>query len=244
MTQKNNLKRRYFFTGFTMVELLIVISIIAILVGIVFAGNIQSSFQKAHDNKRKQDLNKMLRVLEDYYNDNQAYPPNKQVYPLDGTIENAPWGGPFGSYAAQLPQDPQFPVRSYFYQVDVNRRFFVIYAKLENKDDGEIERTGCKTGCGPKNSYNYAVYSSNVVMIAGLPNGESPPSGPTATPSPTFNPNPPVDPNAICNDNQCCRAHWCGAGSSAQGGSFCGNNRVCRNTGQSGWQCFYKPDCP
>lgn len=234
-----------------MAEILIVMAIIALLSTMMFYGSIQSSFQKARDAKRKQDLNKMTSLLENYYNDNQVYPPSNPVYPSDGTIENAPWGGPFGSYAPSLPRDPQSPVQVYFYQVDVNRHFFALYAKLENRNDDEIERSGCKNGCGPGNSYNYAVFSSSVIMIAGVPNGESVPMGPTAVPTPTFNPVPPPDPNTPCKENQCCSGHSCGnlpphsPGPPASGADCPLGGYKCEKDNIYGWECLQDTtNCP
>lgn len=239
------------YNGFTLVEILIVVAIMALLSIMIFYGNIQSSFQKARDSKRKQDLSKITSLLEDYYNDNQVYPAGN---PADGTIDGAPWGGPFGSYAPSLPQDPQSPVTTYFYQAIGNRRFYALYAKLENKKDTEIERTGCKNGCGPDLAYNYAVFSSSVVMIAGVPNGDALPMGPTAIPTPTFNPVPPPDPNTPCADNQCCKNHTCGSlppytpwspGNPATGDGCTSVNNKCVHDNIYGWECLQDTtNCP
>lgn len=235
--------------GFTIAEIMIVITILAILGSIGLMMNVNNNFKKARDAIRKQDLNKMLRVLEDYYNDNQFYPPNTPVYPSDGTIDGAPWGGPFLPYAAKLPQDPQFPAKTYFYQVDSKRNFFAIYAKLEITDDAEIERTGCKiNGCGPigpdgKGAYNYAVFSSSVVMIAGVPNGESIAVGPTAIPTPTLNLVPPAG-NGVCTENQCCSGHPCGAAVYPPGAPCPQGRYKCVKDIIYNWECLLDPACP
>jgi len=172
------MRKKFKITGFTLVELLIVIAVIAILATVIFGGSIQSSFQKARDSKRKQDLNKMLRFVEDYYNDKEDYPTAND--PTDGNIKGAAWGSPFTPYVAQLPLDPLSPNRDYYYQVNQGtKKFFVIYAKLENKSDLEIIRVGCQDGCGPigpdgKRAYNYFVSSPNVVLLAGIPAGFDP----------------------------------------------------------------------
>lgn len=212
------MKRNFqFHLGFTLVEILIVISIIVIITTIMFSGNIQSSFQKTRDSKRKQDLNKLIRILEDYYNDKSYYPPPND--PENGRIRNAPWGSAFPPYIAELPLDPLNPNQSYYYQSDVLKKFFVIYAKLENTSDDEIKRLGCEFGCGPQNpqggrDYNYYVSSPEVVMVSGIPPDEDPGLDPTyvpasGTPTPTFNPNPPSGPYA-CAHNQCCSYNDCG----------------------------------
>jgi len=148
-------------------EVMIVISIIALLSTVILYANIKGALEKARDSKRKQDLNKLVRTLEEYYNDFLYFPePN-----LDkGTISDVDWGKPYTQYNITLPKDPLSPSQDYYYLSDAyNQSYFVIYAKLENKDDGDIILTGCKDGCGPNLAYNYAVHSSNVQMIEGVP---------------------------------------------------------------------------
>ncbi len=59
--------------GFTIIELLIVIAIIAILAGLVL-NNFQGAQAKARDTQRVTDINNVHSKLEEYYNDNNAYP--------------------------------------------------------------------------------------------------------------------------------------------------------------------------
>lgn len=59
--------------GFTIIELLIVIAIIAILAGLVL-NNFQGAQAKARDTQRVTDLNNVHSKLEEYYNENNAYP--------------------------------------------------------------------------------------------------------------------------------------------------------------------------
>ena len=59
--------------GFSLVELLVVISIIATLTAILLP-NFMGAREKATDSQRIQDLNSMRSALRMYYNDNQAYP--------------------------------------------------------------------------------------------------------------------------------------------------------------------------
>jgi len=59
--------------GFTIIELLIVIAIIAILVGLVL-NNFQGAQAKARDTQRVTDINNINSKLEEYYNENNAYP--------------------------------------------------------------------------------------------------------------------------------------------------------------------------
>lgn len=59
--------------GFSLVELLVVIGIIAVLSAILMP-NFMGAREKAKDSERIQDLNTMKTALRMYYNDNQAYP--------------------------------------------------------------------------------------------------------------------------------------------------------------------------
>lgn len=59
--------------GFTLVELLVVISIIGILTTLLMI-NFVGTREKANDSKKVQDLNSIKNALRMYYNDNQSYP--------------------------------------------------------------------------------------------------------------------------------------------------------------------------
>jgi len=59
--------------GFTIIELLIVIAIIAILAGLVL-NNFQGAQAKARDTQRITDINNVHSKLEEYYNENGSYP--------------------------------------------------------------------------------------------------------------------------------------------------------------------------
>lgn len=59
--------------GFTIIELLIVIAIIAILAGLVL-NNFQGAQAKARDTQRVTDVNNIHSKLEEYYNENGGYP--------------------------------------------------------------------------------------------------------------------------------------------------------------------------
>lgn len=60
-------------SGFTIIELLIVIAIIAILAGLVL-NNFQGAQAKARDTQRVTDINNIHSKLEEYHNENNNYP--------------------------------------------------------------------------------------------------------------------------------------------------------------------------
>jgi len=60
-------------SGFSLVELLVVISIMAVLMAIIVM-NFVGARERARDAKKIQDLGSMKNALRMYYNDNQTYP--------------------------------------------------------------------------------------------------------------------------------------------------------------------------
>ncbi len=60
-------------SGFTIIELLIVIAIIGILATLVLT-NFQGAQAKGRDTTRKSDINSVYQKLEEYYNENGSYP--------------------------------------------------------------------------------------------------------------------------------------------------------------------------
>ena len=156
--------------GFTIVELLIAVSIVIIIATIVsFIINPQRIFQLARDNQRKLDLNQISQALGRYAVDKDSYPLSTSDY----QIENAPWGSSWQPYLSKVPQDP-LPPQTYIYLSDGT--YFQLYAKLEAED---IQK--CIGGCGPNGEYNYGLTSSSKVPVSSF----TPQSSPSATVSPS-----------------------------------------------------------
>src|SRR5260221_2944819 len=80
--------------GFTLIELVVTIGILAILAVFAIAAlNPLDQFRKARDSERKSDLAQMQRVLEQYYQDNGRYPDNGNTYTiLDHNGNSVVWG--------------------------------------------------------------------------------------------------------------------------------------------------------
>ena len=71
-------------SGFTIIELLIVIAIIGILATLVLT-NFQGAQARGRDTVRRSDINSLYQKLEEYYNENNGYP--------DGSLSAATFPG-------------------------------------------------------------------------------------------------------------------------------------------------------
>lgn len=70
-------------SGFTLVELIVVISILAVLAGVVVP-KVQSHVQKSRDARRLADIRAIQEAITSYYTDRGSYPP---------PIKNGSYGG-------------------------------------------------------------------------------------------------------------------------------------------------------
>ena len=131
-------------SGFTMIELLIVIVIMGIL-SVVGLGAFTSSQIKARDSQRKTDLRTIGDALEAYYNDYGSYPIADAAGAFlgcgAGGAELCAYGGTWvndrgTTYMVQIPTDPNDG--AYYYISDSDGTYFRIYAHLENERDREV----------------------------------------------------------------------------------------------------------
>ncbi|MFZ5366301.1 MAG: type II secretion system protein [Patescibacteria group bacterium] len=154
--------------GFTLVELLVVMAILAILATVSLA-NFRTSQIKARDAQRKADLRQIANALEAYMNDHGGYPTAssgkiKACECGKGTTE-CNWDEDTGQrefcdasntvYMTKVPGDPLGPAQSYCYKS--NGSYFQLYAKLENTKDQEAKLNVSCEGT----TYNFGVSSSN-----------------------------------------------------------------------------------
>ena len=161
-------KKRTKVRGFTLVELLIVIGLLAILAGAVLAiFNPFGQIQKSQDAKRKNDLAQIQRALELYYQDNGRYPASTAAYGITGVA----WGGAWGQYMAKVPTDPT-ATKTYVYYTPAgqNQQTYYLYTNL---DRGTNDPQACTGGndcpnvpapkkCGPNLACNFGLSSPNV----------------------------------------------------------------------------------
>jgi len=123
--------------GFTLVELLIAISLIAILTGVLLAIlNPRGIQAKARDSQRVSDLSKVKVALENYFADNRSYPSSAwaRVSSVSSLSPN---------YINVLPPDPKETGtlcdssnvwRGYVYKSDGNR--YVLATNMETTSMG------------------------------------------------------------------------------------------------------------
>ncbi len=133
-SRKNN-------TGFTLVELMLVIAIVSLLASVVMAG-LQKASSKGRDAKRISDLQSVAAALEIYYQDNNSYPAVSCI--------SSPWWGCWGSttgqqgstelrllpgnYIPKMPQDPTFFDNGFVctYNPGNNQRSYMYYSDGQN----------------------------------------------------------------------------------------------------------------
>lgn len=141
------MKKKY--AGFTLVELLVVISIIAILMGLSFFG-LQGARQSSRDSRRKADLESIRSGIEIYKSDCNTYPLTLSTS-LVGNGSNSSCLVA-NTYISSVPADPTTPARAYRYSS--NGTTYEICASLE-QGSGSVT-CGGSSSCG-SSTCNYKV---------------------------------------------------------------------------------------
>lgn len=166
-----NIKKK---DGFTMIELLTAVAIIAILI-LVFMFLMRNQQARGQDARRKADLENIKISFEDYFNDNDCYPPD--------TVLEVCGDQSFAPYLKEIPCDPTSG-EAYAYEPVANCGGYRAYAVLEDTGDPVIEQLGCASsqGCGAEVGVEY-----NYAIAVGVPlnsPGNEDVASPTPTPSP------------------------------------------------------------
>jgi len=147
--------------GFTIVELLIVIVVIAILaaISVVAYNGIQ---QRGRDTQRKSDLQAISKAVELYYVDNGKYPMGGTSWCTQISNTSNGYKAGFQSaiapYLAKISYDPQYegtPL-GYFYRKVSDNSYF-LYAELESSDVADDGFAGCTRVNSENNEYDYRI---------------------------------------------------------------------------------------
>jgi prepilin-type N-terminal cleavage/methylation domain-containing protein len=197
-------------SGFTLIELIIVIAILAILLIIGFM-SWRNQFDKAKDADRKNDLQRLSIAFEDYYNDHDCYPTSEILQNCESS-ELQP-------YLQSVPCDP-LTRTCYCYLTDGSDcpQDYRLLSSLDNTADPAIITLQChgELFCGwepecatsEQSGYNYGVSSLNVPVLN--PDVTPPPPDASTAPAPSAGPGTyACDPTGVCNSYSDPEAHGC-----------------------------------
>jgi general secretion pathway protein G len=133
--------------GFTMIELLVVVSIIGILTTLI-TSNLATAQSRARDARRKTDLKVIAQGLEMYYSQNNSYPAvgNGSTGTFDFATGSLIDSNGADVYIKTMPKDPRNVAGAtsstyfeYYYCTSAAgatpRRVYNLYANLENNAD-------------------------------------------------------------------------------------------------------------
>lgn len=165
------MKNKYFFNGFTLVELIITMAIIGVLITVATV-NYEKVRVKSRDSKRKTDLANIAIAMDSYHTDNDRFPgaknstywstrPQPWIPTLDKYINPVPVEtGPnlsFSYTAFNNPCPPNLDERNYIYRTEtcfrgvtcpeegVGVTGYILIARLELYDDPNL--TSVDTSC-------------------------------------------------------------------------------------------------
>lgn len=155
-------------SGFTLIELIIVIGIIAMIATATMAVlNPFEQFKKATDSRIKSDLAQIQKGLEVYYQDKQKYPASSATYRIvDASLGTINWGSNWGSYMNSVPKDPNTSHTYIYYSP--NGQTYYLYANLNRgvKDSQVCNNgnacTNVPSGVSCGGTCNFGVSSPNV----------------------------------------------------------------------------------
>lgn len=157
-------------SGFTLVELIVVITIVAILaITMIGVFNAPAIFNKARDASRKKDIGRIRVAFEEYFNDKGCYPSSTLVADLNNSVNCNK--AIFSPWLSNWPCDPS--KQPYKIIVEDSRfskcnKWFKILTNLENKSDANIPvgwkylSTYTLGGEITAEMVNYGVSSSNI----------------------------------------------------------------------------------
>ncbi len=133
--------------GFTLVELMIVVAIIALLSGIVMM-NFGSTRGRARDAKRISDMSHLQLALELFFDRCNSYPDIVSGTTIIDEFYECPTNSSvtLRTYIAQVPAPPSSPTfdqADYMYQINTSKTDYILYTQLEYYN--EVVKDGLPT---------------------------------------------------------------------------------------------------
>lgn len=144
--------------GFTLVELLVAMSVIALLMAITIV-SYDSLTKNARDAQRKSDLKQIQSGLEQYYRDQGFYPASSPSPLTAGAVMTNLIGNPASpapspqTYLKEVPGEAVDSTHPYLYVPSTINASYCLFAEMENASNVSLT-TGCSSG-----DYNYSVSS-------------------------------------------------------------------------------------
>ncbi len=153
---------KHFKSGFTLVELLIVITIIALLSGVVI-GYVSDAGKKGRDSKRMQNIDQLAKAINLYFSQDGSLPTGTTgwctyISNPDGPAPgyNKQFANDIAPYIANVPLDPTKAgmVGDYLFDnMDNVKGSYALCANLENPTGKTYDYTSCTGGA----VYNYCI---------------------------------------------------------------------------------------
>lgn len=141
-------------SGFTLTELLIVVSIIIIL-AVLITAFLRTQLFKGNDARRKADIKRIGIAVEEYEKDNNCYP-------LSSLVVCTANGAGLKPYLDKIPCDPVSKASYYYEHEDsVCPKWYSLYTNLQIESDSDYLE-----GLGPNGAYSYSGSSSNAQKAA------------------------------------------------------------------------------
>lgn len=158
--------------GFTLVELLVVITIMSILT-VITVGQFQQAQKKARDVQRKSNIDSLSKAIQMYYADLGTLPSEAAM----NSLLNTGLGFTDVSgyvYMKVVPMETVNGMPEFCYETNSNGKKYGLFVGLENKEDGDCndlvdhDKEVCEAAdnytCGGAADYNFVILSPNASL--------------------------------------------------------------------------------